>query len=963
MYLILQDLSGEIARNLDSRNRNFDSVAILTLARNGIHTIIALELFTSEIYVMHFLLLRTVAIAILFNFVLVLLPNEICQPFGPRASAQGVDARAAEADRLLRLGVQQFLDNQLRESFQSNQEALRLYRELGNRSQQAEALVALGSISNALDDYSQALYFLNQALLIFRETKNRYGEAATLNNIATVHDNTAQYEQALNLYQQALSIYQENSDPRYEGFSLISTGRTYGNIGQIYYKLGQYQQALASYQLALNIFRELGVRQNESTTLSNIIRQDEGITLSNIGQAYIASGAYPQALENLQQALVIFTELKDSRGTGITLNNIGSIYQEFGQYQRAFGLYQQFLRATRSHGDLSGESMALNNMGLATSLAGEHEEALELYQQSLAIRTRIGDRRGQADTLTSIGVSYFNLERYQEALNFSEQALKINREIRNRSGERTSLSNIGSVYGRLNQDSQALSFYEQALAIEELNEPSREAVILTSIGLFLLKNNQAARAEEKLYAAAELLDSVRDSRLNDADKVALFETQLDTYEILQQVLIAQGKIKSALEVAERGRARPFAELVATRISQGQSTQIETDSFDLDRIRQIAQQQKATLVEYSVISTGVGDRTLYIWVIQPTGAIHFRSIPLSEPLSQLVTTSRESIGARSRANILVELTEAAQQQQQERERQSLQKLHQLLIQPIAQYLPSNPSDHVIFIPQGELFLVPFPALIDASGKYLIEQHTMLTAPSIQVLGLTHQQRQRQLSNRSATLQSNEMLIVGNPVMPKVWNPETSQYRQLSSLPGAEQEADDIASEFNTTPLMWDRASETTVVQRMPSARLIHLATHGLLEYGNPQDSGVRDFPGAIALAPDSRNDGLLTATEILQLNLNAELVVLSACDTGRGRITGDGVIGLSRSLITAGVPSIIVSLWAVPDAPTAELMTQFYRQLQRNPDKAQALRQAMLTTLHQHRNPRDWAAFTLIGESE
>ncbi|HEY9904004.1 MAG TPA: CHAT domain-containing protein, partial [Candidatus Sericytochromatia bacterium] len=107
----------------------------------------------------------------------------------------------------------------------------------------------------------------------------------------------------------------------------------------------------------------------------------------------------------------------------------------------------------------------------------------------------------------------------------------------------------------------------------------------------------------------------------------------------------------------------------------------------------------------------------------------------------------------------------------------------------------------------------------------------------------------------------------------------------------------------------------------------------------------------------------TADQILNLKLNAELVVLSACDTGRGRVTGDGVIGLSRSLISVGVPSVIVSLWSVPDSPTASLMTEFYRQMQQQPDKAQALRSAMLTTMKQYPNPKDWAAFTLIGEAE
>ncbi|NJS09449.1 MAG: CHAT domain-containing protein [Microcoleus sp. CSU_2_2] len=109
--------------------------------------------------------------------------------------------------------------------------------------------------------------------------------------------------------------------------------------------------------------------------------------------------------------------------------------------------------------------------------------------------------------------------------------------------------------------------------------------------------------------------------------------------------------------------------------------------------------------------------------------------------------------------------------------------------------------------------------------------------------------------------------------------------------------------------------------------------------------------------------MLTSGEIFNLKLNAELVVLSACNTGRGTISGDGVLGLSRSFITAGVSSIVVSLWLVPDAPTAELMAEFYRQLQQNSDKAVALRQAMLATMRQHPQPSNWAAFTLIGEAD
>lgn len=193
------------------------------------------------------------------------------------------------------------------------------------------------------------------------------------------------------------------------------------------------------------------------------------------------------------------------------------------------------------------------------------------------------------------------------------------------------------------------------------------------------------------------------------------------------------------------------------------------------------------------------------------------------------------------------------------------------------------------------------------------------------------------------------MIGNPA------------KALAPLPGAEKEAAKIAQLLNTQAMIGGNARKDQVMQQMQNAGIIHLATHGLL------DSFKGDTPGAIALAPNGTNqpnDGLLTSSEILDLKLNADLVVLSACDTGRGDITGDGVIGLSRSLFVAGVPSVIVSLWKVPDDSTALLMTAFYKNWKdRKLDKAQALRQAMLTTMKTNPNPRDWAAFTLIGEAE
>ncbi|MBW4630504.1 MAG: CHAT domain-containing protein [Iphinoe sp. HA4291-MV1] len=188
---------------------------------------------------------------------------------------------------------------------------------------------------------------------------------------------------------------------------------------------------------------------------------------------------------------------------------------------------------------------------------------------------------------------------------------------------------------------------------------------------------------------------------------------------------------------------------------------------------------------------------------------------------------------------------------------------------------------------------------------------------------------------------------------------TDYVDLPDLPSAEKEAKAVAQLLNTEAIVGKQATESLVVKEMQQAKIIHLATHGILRANalifttlgeNKQD--------------DNPDDGLLNVHEIANLDLNnAELVVLSACETGLGYIGTEGVIGLVLPFLGSGVPSVVVSLWLIPDSPTSELMVDFYKNLKSNPDKAQALRQAMLTTMKKHPDPVNWAAFTLVGEAQ
>ncbi|MGB6295294.1 MAG: CHAT domain-containing tetratricopeptide repeat protein [Rivularia sp. (in: cyanobacteria)] len=773
---------------------------------------------------------------------------------------------------------------------------------------------------------------------------------------------TSQFKVALLSFQQALQIYREINDRTEEA-------NTLSNLGSVYYSLGDYKKAIDSYQQSLEIAKQINDRIAQARALNNL------------GLTYIFVGDYKKAIELLQESLVIAEEIEDLARSGNALLNLGIAYSALGNHEKAIDFYQQGLKIYRKIGDRAYEARALGNLGFYYYSLGDDKKAIDFHQQSLEIFQKNGDRPSEARAVNGLGSAYNSLGEYKKAIDFHQQGLAISKELGDRSGVHNALSNLGSVYVSLEDYKKAIELLQQSLVIaREIGERNSVGSTLNDLGYALFKSGNLLEAEKVLKQGIEVWKSQRGRLENRNDlKIDIFEEQARTYLTLQQVLIAQNKNDAALEVAESGRARAFVDLLTSRLSPNDNISSATEPT-INQIKQISKAQNSTLVQYSIIydvfkiagRQQAKESQLYIWVIKPSGEVTFRKADLkplwqkeNTTLAELVTTSRNFIGARGAAfrGIDVSFNPDAP-----KATNKLKRLHELLINPIADLLPKNPSARVTFIPQSSLFLVPFPALQDKSGKYLIEKHTILTSPSIQVLELTREKRQ-QIGQRMGEWQrmGNDILIVGNPTMPKVPPKIGEAPQQLTPLPGAEREAKAIAKLFNTQALIGNQATETKVTQLLPKARLIHLATHGLFDNVQGLNSGIALAPNP-PLSPlikegNEKGDGLLTAGEILDLKLNAELVVLSACDTGRGKISGDGVIGLSRSLISAGVPSVLVSLWAVPDAPTAELMTEFYQNLQNNPDKAQALRQAMLKTMKQHPNPRDWAAFTLIGEAE
>ncbi len=445
----------------------------------------------------------------------------------------------------------------------------------------------------------------------------------------------------------------------------------------------------------------------------------------------------------------------------------------------------------------------------------------------------------------------------------------------------------------------------------------------------------------------------RKKLVEDAHKIDALDKGQPFFQKLIPLLVELGDEKGALVASEKSRARAFADLLATRLSTT-STQTSAESPTLEQIQQIAKTQAATLVQYSIIENAGKEPYLFIWVVQPTGQVNFKRVSLKslEQRKRYLELTLKQRQDQTPLNVFINETRTAIFEQRDNSQANnptpyFQQLHQLLIQPISELLPSDPNAHIIFIPQKDLFLVPFPALLDANGKYLIEKHTILTAPSIQALDSTHRLRQQNAGV------SKQNLVVGNPAFTSTLEP----------LKDWEQGAKDIAAQLNTQAIIGRDATKTSILKLLPQARIIHLATHSAFNETEPLKSWI-------ALTPEENNvNGMLTLEDLLALYappkgspLHAELIVLAACETGQGEITGDGVNGLSRSLIAAGIPSAVVSLWQVNEVPTIFLMKEFYKTLPSG--KAQALRQAMLATMKEYPNQvTTWTGFTLIGEAE
>ncbi|MEM9245194.1 MAG: CHAT domain-containing tetratricopeptide repeat protein [Cyanobacteria bacterium P01_F01_bin.153] len=739
---------------------------------------------------------------------------------------------------------------------------------------------------------------------------------------------SSQFQDALQSWQAALELYRTLGDRQGEAGSL-------GNLGNAHFVLGQYDRAIDFHNQAFTITRETGDLVGQANALGNI------------GSAYSSLGQYDRAIDFYNQSLAIRRRTDDRQGEAHTLGNLGSTYFSIGQYERAIDLHNQVLTIARETGDRRGEASALGNLGNAYSSLGQYERAIDLHNQSLTIKGQTGDPQGEAISLVNLGNVYSSLNEHEHAIDLHNQALVITREIGSPRVEAGALDNLGTAYFFLGQYERAIDFHQQALAIaRKIGDRRRVFHILNSLGLAHSSLENYAQAESSFRQSLTVAEAMEEELgANDRDRISFFETRAATYASLSGLLITQDNPGSALEIADRSRARSLVQFLNPATSEA-----PRDPINIDQIKQLARDKNATLITYSIVG-----QDLYVWVVSPAGELSF--VKANPEVAGLPLRTASSSIRRTAA--LGPLNDRLFDQTQYRidlyamrgdgaeppwagSPEYLEQGYNLLIKPIEDYLPEQTGSRLIIVPHRELGTVPFTALFKEGQGFLIDRYTITVTPSLQTLDTLQ---------RTTGTTTGTPLVVGNPSpMPD----------QLSPLPSSEAEATAIAQKLNTTPILGNQATEAHLKSQLSNASIIHFATHGIIQKSD------RDLNSWLALANISNNSGednKLTLTEIFNSQLNAQLAVLSACNTNSGEISGEGVVGLARAFLKAGVPTVVASSWKVPDYETQILMEAFYDQLLAGKTYAEALRAAQLTVRANSPNPFTWAAFTLIGEGD
>ena len=768
---------------------------------------------------------------------------------------------------------------------------------------------------------------------------SREKEAEQLLKLGDEHYEKSEFQEALHRYQKALEIYLENKD-------LKGEGNSQKKLGNIYNALGQYQKAIESLDRALDLARNIGDQELEGRTLNNL-----GNTLSYLGQ-------YQKAIEYYQQSIIITKQIGDLKGQGIAQGNLGSAYDLIGQYQKAIAHYQKSLDINRQIGYRSAEARALNNLGIVYNYLKQYQKAIEYYQQSLVIAKQIKNTIIEGEIINNLGNTLIALGQYQKAIEYYQQSLVIAKQIGDRDGEGRALTNLGYLFKKLDQIELAILFYKQSINVREeirkdirgLGIEAQKTYLSTiessyrSLADLLLKQDRILEAQQvlDLLKVHELSDYLRNFRsgIQTSQGIALQRPEKNIIALASELNTLQQKDReNKLSESEQQR---LVQLVQTERDQNKQFNAFLNSPEIKKLitelRHIEEQQNLNIASYRKLQKDVLTQIpkavlLYPLILDDRLELIIINAK-TPPLRRTINIKREKLNQEI-INFLNGLRDAGSEDVKE----PAQKLYEILIQPFAAELQELKIDTIIYAPDGQLRYIPLSALHDGK-QWLAEKYRVnnITAES--------------LTSFAPKPLAEPRIFAGAFGGKAGENPRAG----FDGLPASITEVQKIASLFPNTTIFTESAfSKQITATKANSHTILHLATHGELSVGTPEESFILFGDGDKA-----------TIKEIQEWSLsNVDLVILSACQSGIGSKLGTGVeiLGLGYQMQAAGARVVIASLWKVDDAGTQVLMTNFYSELQKGDVTAtEALRRAQVSLIHsqQYSHPNYWAAFFAIG---
>jgi len=859
----------------------------------------------------------------------------------------------------------------------------------------AEGYRSLGVLYSRAGEYKKAEEALIEALKIWKEEGNKKSLSEGYRTVALLQEKGGSYSASIESFNTALSIDRETGNNESAGQDLWETGRIY------YLRLSSLDEAMKWYKEAVSVFKGLGNREKTARVLLDIglvyeqggeyepakAKYLEGIKIAeeindrsiySRGTLYLANvawrtGDYQEVFKYQRIALEVAAELKDRKQEAMAHNLAGLTYMNLGMLEKALEALSKSLSISTDTGDKLDAAAAYNNIGIVQRELGNLDKSVESFSNALTIDTELKTKWGMAYDMRNLGISYERMGRLDDAMLNLRSSLTLSQEIGERNNEAMTLYSLGTLYMKTGRDEDASRTLKEAYRIgKELNLPEVTWRSLKAQASLYTRGGKPADSYRELKEAINLVEKMRGRIKVDEYKTGFLENKSDLYEEMVILLLGMGRSEEAFNYSERGRSRNFIDMLGNqklnlksaggqrllsgeRALRGRIDNLEErargNTVLLEELIRARKDYEALLIEIKEESPELAS---FVTVEPPTLPDIQKTIPNDTTILEYMVTKDGiviwTIGRETIESTIVPVSREGLKEKVVRYREMMEQvtplekesveLYNLLIRPVERLISG--TKYIGIIPHDVLHYLSFSSLFDGK-QYLMEAHPIFYSPSASVMKMIID-RKMQEDSSLIPHPSSLFLVIGNPDLGD----------SAFDLPFAEREAGSIGREFDRSEILLRKeATETKVREDIGRFEGVHFASHGIYDSSTPLFSSLK-------LTRDSANDGNLTANEVFSLNLKASIVMMSACQTGLGKLTtGDEIIGLNRAFIYAGAPSIISTLWRVNDAASAMLVKRFYRYY-KNSDLAESIRLAQIAVKGYYPHPAYWAGFGLTG---